>query len=138
MKKLDDIPKKQVFDVPEGYFDNLPAKIQARLVSPARERHFVYRYRLQYAIPVLVVLAAAIFWLTPDSTTPDVERMLSSVSSDQLVAFLTESDITTEDLLNSVDFSEEEIARIEAEAYSLGLEEDDLSPYLDDIELDNL
>lgn len=138
MKKLEDIPKKKVFDVPEGYFDSLPTRIQARLVSPAGERHIIYRYRLQYALPVMLTIAAAIFWLTPVTSKPDVERMLASVPSDQLVAFLSESDITTDDLLNNVDFSEEEIEHIEAESYGLGLEDDDLSPLLDDVDLENL
>ena len=137
MKKLENIERKQIFEVPEGYFDRLPAKIQARLVGPARERHVIYRYRLQYVLPALLVVAAVVFWLTPAATTPDVEKMLASVSSDQLVTFLTESEITTEDLLNDVEFSAEEIERVEAEAYGLVLEED-LSPYLDDFEPDNL
>ena len=33
MKKLDEIPKKSIFEAPEGYFDRLPGIIQAR-VSP--------------------------------------------------------------------------------------------------------
>ena len=31
MKKLEDIPKKEIFDVPDGYFEKLPGKIQARI-----------------------------------------------------------------------------------------------------------
>ena len=33
MKKLEEIPKKEVFKVPEGYFENLPGIIQARVAQ---------------------------------------------------------------------------------------------------------
>ena len=31
--KLEDLPQKEIFDVPEGYFEKLPGTIQARIAE---------------------------------------------------------------------------------------------------------
>ena len=38
MKKLEDIPKKQNFEVPEGYFEKLPGIIQSRVTQQHKEK----------------------------------------------------------------------------------------------------
>ena len=76
MKKLEDIPKKNVFEVPDGYFDRLPGIIQAR-VSQEKPSFVWYSWpvALRYALPVLLMMAVGIFWYTsnPYSGTAQIQ-----------------------------------------------------------------
>lgn len=131
MKNLENIPKKNIFDVPDGYFDKLPSKIQARIgaENPKAETKSYFRYALQYALLVVLVVVAAIFIFKPKSTS--VEDMLASVSTEQLVAYLDEVDVntlTTEELIESFEFDTETIEAIEQEVYfNFDLENDDFT-----------
>jgi hypothetical protein len=119
MKKLEDIPKNHPFKVPDGYFDKLPGVIQARIAeqTPARESKPYLRYALQYALPVLILGVAALFYLLP-SSPKNTESLLASVSTEELVAYLEESEITTEELLDQFDLNAENLEAIEDEVYS--------------------
>src|SRR5258706_2946393 len=105
MKKLDDIPKKNIFEVPDGYFDRLPLKIQAR-VETTKQTHTlpVWNLALRYAMPIVIVGFALAYFLKP--TTPETEEILASISNEHLVAYLQESDISESDLLEIANFNE--------------------------------
>ncbi|HEY0656371.1 MAG TPA: hypothetical protein VGD65_24730 [Chryseosolibacter sp.] len=137
--KLDDIPKKPIFDVPEGYFDQLPGKIQARISGEQkRQTAFVFRYKLQYIIPSLVILTAIVLRFAKPEPVHDVELMLASIETEQLVAYLNDSDLTTEDVIEEVDFSTRDVENIEAEVYELQLGDESLDDILDAIEAENM
>ncbi len=137
MKNLEDIPKNHPFKVPDGYFDSLPGIIQARVAekSEVKEAKPYFRYALQYVLPVVVLAIVAVIYLVP-GTPQDVDSMLASVSTEELAAYLEESEITTEELLDQMDLNSENVEAIESEVYSNfdGLENiDEL-----DLDLDNL
>ncbi|MBT1697756.1 hypothetical protein KK083_12765 [Fulvivirgaceae bacterium PWU4] len=134
MKKLENIPKKEIFSVPDGYFDTLPGKIQARISkeTPAREQGFVFRYKLQYVLPVVVLLAAGIYWFASSNQTNDPETLLASVQTEALMAYLSESDLTTEDILETIDFNTSDLDAIESEVYELNLDALPLEDGIDD------
>lgn len=135
MKKLENIPKKEIFSVPDGYFDTLPGKIQARISmeTPAREQGFALRYKLQYVLPVVVLLAAGIFWIAGANKTDDPETLLASVQTEALMTYLSESDLTTEDILETIEFNTSDLDAIESEVYELNLEALPLEDVIDDI-----
>jgi hypothetical protein len=113
MKKLEDIPKNNIFEVPDGYFDRLPSKIQARIEKTQPETHAVsiFSFTLRYAVPVMLLgLATYLFWPKADSD----HDLLASVSSEQLVAYLNETDISTEDLLEEAQLNEVEADSLNA------------------------
>ena len=118
MKKLEDIPKNHPFKVPEGYFDKLPGMIQARIAekSDVKEAKPYFRYALQYALPVVVLAIVAVIYLVPP-TTQNADTLLASVSTDELVAYLEESEITTEELLEEMTLDNESVEAIESEVY---------------------
>jgi hypothetical protein len=85
MARLEDIPKKQSLKVPDGYFEALPMRIQARIEgqkSAERPAFSFGKLALRYALPVLAVGVA------------------------ELVAFLEDEGITTEDLLEQATLSD--------------------------------
>ncbi|MFZ2907295.1 MAG: hypothetical protein WAZ98_13920 [Cyclobacteriaceae bacterium] len=137
MKKLEDIPKNHPFKVPEGYFDRLPGLIQARVSEKTSiwEAKPIVRYALQYALPVLVLAVASILYLVPDSSQ-DADSLLASVSTEELVTYLQESGITTDELLDELQFDNESIEAIEAEVYFNFKELDDLEEF--DLDVNNL
>lgn len=132
MKKLDDLPKKHPFTVPEGYFERLPGIIQSRVAekSEVRESRPYLRYALQYALPVVILAVVAVFYLIPRSPQ-DVDSMLAAVSTEELASYLEESEITTEELLDQMQLDTESVEAIEAEVYNFEALEN-----LEDIDLD--
>jgi len=138
MKNLEDIPKNHPFKVPDDYFDRLPGIIQSRIAaeSGVRESKPYFRYALQYALPVILIAIAAVFYLKP-STQQNADSLLSSVSTDELVAYLEESEMTTDELIESADFDSESVDAIESEVYfNFDLNNSDVDDL--NVELDNL
>lgn len=121
MARLEDIPKKQFFKTPDGYFDHLPSKIQSRVAEAGNEhtRRVIFNYGLKYALPLVIVAAAILYY---NSATPDAETILASVQTEDLIDYLQEAELSTEDLLEDVDFTADELEAIENEIYDLDLE----------------
>jgi hypothetical protein len=135
MKKLEDIPKKQVFNVPDGYFEHLSSTIQARVAERDSRRataFFTLPVVVRYALPALVLAAIGVFWFQNNPSQKDAESILASVSTEDLVAYLNDSEISTEELVNAADFDADDLDDIESEVYQLHF--DDLN--LDDMQLD--
>jgi hypothetical protein len=141
MKKLEDIPKKEIFNVPDGYFDSLPSAIQARVAEKGLPSpRSTFQVALKYAIAAVVIVAGTVFWFNQSKAPLDVETMLAGIQTEDLVAYLNESDISTEELLDAANFNPEDLEDIESEVYGLdlqGLELDDLdldaAPHENDI-----
>ena len=116
MAGLDDIPRKKFFSTPTDYFDKLPSKIQARIQMRSQTSwdRPVVKYSLRYALPVLLI-AAVLFFFRPQE--PDAEAILATVESADLVEYLQESGMTTDDIMEAVDLSDDELEEIENEIY---------------------
>src|SRR5690606_29616781 len=107
--------EKEFFQVPEGYFDQLPGRIQRRIatVHPARyEQRPVLRYALALALTVVAVTAIVLSIRTP---TPDPVSMLTTVETADLVQYLEESDMTTDEVFETIDFTPRDIEALEDE-----------------------
>lgn len=122
MHKLEDIPKKSIFQVPEKYFDHLPAKIQARVAEGhARAYKPVWRYAVQYALPLLIA-GIIIYYNYP--ATPTAESILASVETADLVQYLQQdAALTTDDLIETVDFGPADVEAIENEIYDMPIDD---------------
>jgi len=129
MSKLEDIPKKHIFSVPEDYFEKLPFRIQSRIPESPPETRMrpAFRYALQLALPAVLV-AVVLFWYTRPSS--DATTILATVGTDELIYYLQESGLTTEDLMEYVEFDHSDVEAIESEVYDLEL------PGLNDDEID--
>lgn len=118
MKKLEDIPKNNPFSIPDGYFDKLPGVIQARIAEGTFEKQSrpYFRYALQYAMPVIAIIIVAVIYLTPKQAE-NYNDILATVSTEQLAAYLADSDISTDEILEAGELDEVSIEAIEADAY---------------------
>ncbi|MFN8808304.1 MAG: hypothetical protein ACK5WO_02040, partial [Cyclobacteriaceae bacterium] len=96
MKKLEDIPKKNVFDVPDGYFEKLPGVIQSRVAKPERQANWNPWLITRVAVPVLLLVGAGIFWFSqPQRITgyADIEYELGQIDQEQLSLFLDDNEL---------------------------------------------
>jgi len=135
MAKLDDIPKKDIFNAPEGYFDTLPGRIQARVEKDRGiPRSPVISFSLKYALPALIAAAAGIFWFTSSNKSPDVDTMLSAIGTEDLVAYLDESDISTDEVIDSGNFSTTDVHEIEGKVYNLNITNEDIQDIANDLD----
>ncbi len=108
--KLDELQRTQPFRVPDGYFDKLPTIIQARVAQPAKTPAFAWPAALRIALPVLALaMMLAYFGLKMTSAEVNVQAMIDEVPTEELVSYLAESDITTDELLSLIDISELDI-----------------------------
>ena len=134
MKKLEDIPKKNPFEVPDGYFDKLPTIIQSRVSNPGHRVSGATRYVLQFAMPViLIAVVAALFWISRPNADISAESMLASIETEELVAYLKDSDFTTEELLNAAELDDEDANQIEEAVYEFQLDDPEMENILNDI-----
>ena len=138
MSRLDHIPKQNVFSVPDGYFEKLPAKIQSRISTMAEDVpvNFWKRYGFRYAVPLALIVGALIYYFV--SLKPDAEAMLARVETADLILYVQETSpmTTTEELLEDWDISTIEVEAIEDEVYDLHLEQTDDEVL--ELELNNL
>ena len=82
MKKLDDIPRTNIYEVPDGYFEGLPTIIQSRL-SDQNQRNPSFRWALagKFAIPALVIMTTAgIFWYQYEGSSNNPQKRIRSFS----------------------------------------------------------
>lgn len=135
MKKLEDIPKKEVFKVPDGYFDELPMIIQSRIAGQKTEKAFMpaFSYALRYALPVVILGVIGYFWLGPGSQPSSAESILATIETEDLVAYLNETDITTDELLEGVQLDANDVDQLEGEIYTNELNDEDFEEILDEI-----
>ena len=133
MKKLEDIPKKEIFTVPDGYFEMLPGVIQSRIAEKQPQSRLAVSFGLRYALPVVVLLAIGAFWYTSLAPTDDAETILSAVDTESLVAYLDESEISTDELLDIANLDNVDAEGIEAAVYTLPVSDEDADDLMNDL-----
>ncbi len=137
MKKLEDIPKKDFFEAPEGYFDRLPGIIQSRVTDVKREPEWIsyFRVSLKYALPVLVIGIASVFYFNQPGAQ-STENLLASIDSEQLVAYLDDSDVSSDDLLESIQLDSNEATAIHEDSMEITIDATELENISDELKVD--
>jgi hypothetical protein len=133
MKKLEDIPKKQVFEAPEGYFDTLPGIIQARVAKKEGIWSLGWRPALRYALPILV-MGVGLIWYLNSGKNETPEQLLASIEAIDIEDYLDESDMTTEELLDNIDYNQIEVDSLEFENSVLDFDDADVDELLNNLE----
>ncbi len=132
MKKyrLDDINKGRVFtEPPEGYFDKLPGIIQAKTANKGSEKAKTYWIGALRLIPAAAAVVLILFYtgIFEANQVNDVDELLAQVSTEDIIDYLGSVDLTTEEILEEVDFNELslEFQNAEGDVLMEGLELDD-------------
>lgn len=101
--KLDDIEKKQVFLVPDYYFENLPAAIQKKVSVPDKSTSILhipwFKYSMSLASLALLILFGYLF-SNPGQPTAQPVSSLSEVSNEAIINYLGQADIAQSELID--------------------------------------
>lgn len=139
--KLDELSKKDVFSVPDGYFDKLPTIIQTKAVESTKKRKVYSPVGvMRLALPALIIILVSgyigfKYLNNPVRQDARIEDMLADVSTEELVSYLGESDITSDELLDMVSFEGESL-----EDFSTGIDEvsdEDLELLINEFDFEN-
>jgi hypothetical protein len=137
MKKLEDIPKKNIFEVPEGYFEKLPGIIQTRVAKPVPAQGFRIT-SLKYAIAIVAIIGVGIFWFSNQSEK-SFDEQLAGIQTEQLIAYLSDADLQIDDLAESVDWNEIDLEELEDKVYStFEITGNELDMLLDEFSVDTV
>ncbi len=102
--QIDDLKKKNIFKVPEGYFDDLPMRIQSRIEKPKSIWEYsTLSFSLKYALPAIAIVLIAYFGFLRDPSIPRYKALLDEISTEEIVDYLAYSDITTDEMLDNFD-----------------------------------
>jgi hypothetical protein len=100
--RVDELEKKNVFWVPDRYFDRLPSQIQARMSGRNQAAPFSFGWLVRvgaFASVVLLVLSLWFFTGKPD-TSP--EAQLAQVSPEEIATYLQDSEVTSRELIEMI------------------------------------
>jgi hypothetical protein len=136
MKKLDNISKKEIFIVPDEYFEQLPSKIQNRIIEGKTAYAFTFFTALKYALPAILIAVLAGVWFYPSTKDVQInaETMLSAINTEDLVAYLNDADISTDEVLESVDFTKDDLDEIEASIYDTSTNDESFKNFIEEID----
>jgi hypothetical protein len=91
---LDELEKKQVFAVPEQYFEQLPHQIQQKVTTKKQSllvinRAGIVRYSL--ATLLLVITIGYLFYSNPTTDQATTSQILSNIPDDEIATYLGNS-----------------------------------------------
>ena len=110
--KVEDLPKKQPYTVPDDYFKELPGIIQTRAVKPEQINTPIFSWSssLKYALPIIALaIMLSYFGIRLSNDNINVQAMIDEIPTEELVSYLTESEISTEELLSLINVNELDI-----------------------------
>lgn len=99
---LEDINKKNPYQVPDNYFESLTSEIQEK-VALKKQSRFSFDFSIKLALApafMLVLLAGFWFYSIEDKTTPNSEALLSGVSSSEMLDYLDEEELSINELIS--------------------------------------
>ena len=138
MKKLEDLPKRADYKVPDKYFDELPMRIQARIDAGRKPRWVLTpRLAIRYALPLMALLAIGIFWY--ERSNDSIVEQLEKIDEEQLSYFIDDPDLTSEELVENVTWSTSDLEALEEQVYDvLDASDAGLDVLIDEMDLENL
>jgi len=131
-KKLDEIPKKKFFQVPEGYFDNLEQKIQDRINVSGESKvvpfYAEHRWKLVGLAAAASIALMLMFLpaLQNQSNVSEVDQLLAQISAEDCLAYLEFSELDIEEIIDSTPSAEIDSALVDDMFDGPEIEEEDL------------
>lgn len=135
---LDQLPKRDVFQTPDGYFDQLPSRIQARAVETSRRRTPIWTWRRTWLSLGGAGLVAALVYLSiPTRQETLGQETMGTVGSADIVGYLNERNLTAHDLRFLLTTSPDETGATEiltmdtlSPVHQLDISEEDIRQHL--------
>lgn len=135
--KLKDIDKRKAFEVPEGYFEDLPLKIQSRISTKEKSKYQIRLPNWSLALAASVILIVTSIFLFSDTPT-SAEDLLAKIPQEELIAYLDEIELDEYELAdafpeetNSLEF--DDVKMLE----DLDMSDESLNELLNEFNLEN-
>lgn len=96
-KKLSDIEKKNQFEVPDGYFEDLPLRIQKRIESEQQRKQTIALPSWSLAMAASIALIIVSVYLLQNNPSSS-EDLLAEISEEDLIAYIDELEISSYDI----------------------------------------
>ncbi|WP_084370616.1 hypothetical protein [Reichenbachiella faecimaris] len=132
-KKIDieSLDRKNIHQVPDGYFDGLPLKIQSRInqKNGVSSVFFITRMQMVWsATAVIALFFIGWFWYPQGTELSTTEQILADLNSEDLIEYLYEEDISTDEIIAAINenYLLDEISLIEDVIIDENLSEEDL------------
>lgn len=115
MENNNKLSRKNIFIVPDRYFDKLEADIQEKTKKPARASISILKspaWKLAMAASVLLI--GSFYFFSQPEPSADPQALLAQVSDDELLRYLEENTLPeTDDILNYSEYTEDEILTLD-------------------------
>jgi hypothetical protein len=106
-RKLTDLPKKDIFKTPEGYFENLPNAIANRIAHKKEPKVVAFRPWTYVGVAAAAAIALLIAFgpglLNPGQSSASAEELLAGVSDEACLAYLKNAELDVEEILELPD-----------------------------------
>jgi len=140
--KLEDINKKNIYKVPDNYFEQLPTRIQTRVNNEEKAFRFSlsWRFALRVATPAFaLILLLFYFGIRTSDTAQSPEALLAMVETEDIIAYLENTDITTDDIINEIDFSSIDLTFEDEEIImqDIDIDQDEMNLLFDEYGIDS-
>ncbi|MCU0383110.1 MAG: hypothetical protein MUF68_03505 [Cyclobacteriaceae bacterium] len=116
MNKLDQLPKKDLFQAPEGYFDALPERIQKRVAKERTEPHWYLKPMWQIIVATVFLAMVGVLWFT-NTQKQNAEELLASIETESLITYLAEEE-NLENILDAENLTEDDANALEENVFS--------------------
>jgi hypothetical protein len=116
MNKLDQLPKKDLFQAPEGYFDALPDRIHKRVAKEQSKPAWYMKPAWQISVAVVFLAMVGVLWFT-NTQKQNADDLLASVDTETLIAYLAEEE-NLENILDAENLTEDEANALEESVFA--------------------
>ncbi len=114
---IENMKRENIHRVPEGYFEDLPMKIQSRIAEEPKTVSFIPRMQLAlYATAAVILISLSLVFFYKTEKPVDY---LAQVSTEDIVDYLQEENISSYEIASVIDVSE----LLEDESYLEELED---------------
>jgi hypothetical protein len=104
--KFDDLPKRDIFKAPDGYFDSLPERLVSRISNDeTKVRTISSPWRAVGYVAAASVTLIAILWFANSDSFKQVtpQETLAQVSTEDLASYLESEEIDLSDIIEGAD-----------------------------------
>ena len=136
--KLEDIHKKNPYEVPEGYFDTLTSEIQSKISAP--QKGIAWQPVIRWAlVPAMIVLVFAVV-IFNDSTpnTSETQALISEIPENELLAYLADEAMSLDEMVALAEVPEDLLDDNTNILQGIDIEEESVDELLNTIDLNEL
>lgn len=129
---------KAPFAVPEDYFDKLNEEILSKTVNAVPEKQgkqlWLSPIKIAVAATISLLAVVSVYYSNQQEIIQTPDELLAEVSSDDILYYLAESDITEDDIINELNLENLEFVD-DSPLDDLDLEDLDLDEFIYDLDL---